>query len=277
MRTRNRVAVTVPLLLILLVASLSPALAQEATPAATPVAADPGSVGATGLDDPYYPAMGNGGYDVEHYALDFDIDIAAGSLNAATATISAHATQDLSEFSLDFRGPEITYVAVDGTDAPYRRDQDKLIVTPEHQIAAGDPFTVEVRYHGTPDGGSDVLVRGWWATPTAVFLVGEPTGSEVLFPVNGHPRDKASYTISITVPKPNAAVANGTLTEVRTSASTVTYVWDAPDPMASYLVTLHAGPLTVERQTGPNNLPIINVFPPRLARRTGTNSPGCRR
>lgn len=257
MHLRHRIAMSGSLLLILLLATLLPALAQEATPVS-----NGHTVGAASIGDPYFPEMGNSGYDVDHYDLDFDIDIEAGSLNAATATISAHATQDLSAFSLDFRGPEIDRVTVNGTEASYDRDNGKLFIEAAELIPAGDPFTVEVSYHGTPDGGDDLLTSGWRTTPTSVYLLGEPSGSEVLFPVNGHPLDKAAYTIRITVPKPNAAVANGTLAGVERDGSTTTYIWDAPDPMASYLVTLHAGPLTVQRQTGPGELPIINVFPP---------------
>jgi aminopeptidase N len=173
----------------------------------------------------------------------------------------------LSEFSLDFRGPEIDQVRLDGTTADYRREAGKLIIAPGTLIEAGATFTVSVTYHGEPDGGSDPLVRGWWRTEDSVFVLGEPTGSEVWFPVNGHPLDKASYTFSITVPKPYAVVANGTLVGVEPGEASSTYTWDAPDPMASYLVTFHAGPLVVERQTGPDGPPIVNSYPPDVTDR----------
>jgi aminopeptidase N len=131
-------------------------------------------------------------------------------------------------------------------------------------IETGQPFTIAVTYHGTPEIGSNPLTRGWWTTDDAIFVLGEPSGADVWYPVNGHPLDKAAYTIRLTVPKPYAAVANGTMVDVESSETTTTYTWDAPDPMASYLVTFHAGPLVVERQTGPDGLPILNAYPPNV-------------
>ncbi|MDQ3657485.1 MAG: M1 family metallopeptidase [Chloroflexota bacterium] len=257
----RRGSVLFVLLSFMLVVSLLPVTAQDATPEATPLSP---TAGALGIGDPYYPMLGNGGYDATHYTLDLDLDIEAGRIKTATATIEAVATQDLSRFSLDFRGPEIDQVLVNGAAAAYERADGKLIVESSQLIDSGAPFAVDVTYHGTSDGGSDALTRGWWTTDNSIFVVGEPTGSEVWFPVNGHPLDKAPYTMRITVPKPYAAVANGTLIDVESTERTSTYTWDAPDPMASYLVTFHAGPLVVERQTGPRGLPIINAYPPNI-------------
>ena len=63
------------------------------------------SPGAPGIGDPYYPLLGNGGYDAIHYTIDLDLDVEAGAIVDATTTIDAVATQDLSTFNLDFRGP----------------------------------------------------------------------------------------------------------------------------------------------------------------------------
>lgn len=251
----------IPLIFACVMLSAAPGLAQEATPAATPIDA---TVGAASIGDPYYPTLGNGGFQVEQYTLDLDLDVDAGAINTATATLDAVADQDLSSFSLDYRGPNIDRVLVNGAEAAHSRDGGKLVIEPGQLIAAGAPFTVAVTYHGIPAGGGDMFARGWWTTESSIFTFGEPSGSEVWYPVNGHPFDKASYTFNITVPKPYAAVANGQLTDVTSTAATTTYTWEAPDPMASYLVTFHAGPLVVERQTGPDGLPIVNAFPPNI-------------
>ncbi|MDQ3695111.1 MAG: M1 family metallopeptidase [Chloroflexota bacterium] len=241
--------------------SVTPGLAQDATPVATPVSP---TAGASGIGDPYYPELGNGGYQVEHYTLDLDLDIDAGSINTATATLDAVAWQDLTLFNLDYRGPEIDQVTVNGAAAEFSREDQELVIEPAQLLEAGASFTVAVTYHGMPGGGDTMFTRGWWTTESSIFALGEPTGSEAWYPVNGHPLDKASYTMRLTVPKPYAAVANGTLTDVTSTATTTTYTWEAPDEMASYLVTFHAGPLVVERQTGPDDLPIINAYPPNV-------------
>ena len=44
--------------------------------------------GAPSLDDPFYPSMGNGGYDALHYTLDLTVDVPSNTL-AGTSTMRA--------------------------------------------------------------------------------------------------------------------------------------------------------------------------------------------
>jgi aminopeptidase N len=243
-----------------------------ATPAgATPISGEP-SPGAAGIGDPYYPLLGNGGYDAIHYTIDLDLDVEAGSILDATATIDAVATQDLSAFNFDFRGPEIDAITVDGVPADWRRAGGELTITPARPLSAGDPFRVDVRYQGTPEiDEDDRFERGWWTTQRSVFTLGEPAGSDVWYPVNGHPRDKATYTLVITVPEPYDVVANGRLESVTRASgaagnpSTVTYTWENGEPTASYLVMFHAADLDVTFDEGPNGITLIEAFPPDLS------------
>ncbi len=101
---------------------------------------------------------------------------------------------------------------------------------------------------------------GWWSGREMLFVAGEPAGAESWFPVNGHPADKALYTLRLTVPEPYAVVANGTLAETIDTENGTTTVWESRDPMASYLVTLHAGRLDIDVREGPDGLPIRTAF-----------------
>ena len=243
-----------------------------ATPAgATPIPGEP-SPGAAGIGDPYFPLLGNGGYDAIHYTIELDLDVEDGSILAATTTIDAIATQDLSTFNFDFRGPEIDAITIDGVPADWTRDRGELTVTPARPISAGDPFRAEVRYHGTPEiDEDDRFERGWWTTERSVFTVGEPTGSDVWYPVNGHPRDKATYTLIITVPEPYEVVANGRRDSVARASgtadnpSTTTFTWENREPTASYLVMFHAADLDVAFDEGPGGITLIEAFPPDLS------------
>jgi aminopeptidase N len=245
---------------------------RPATPivAATPIPGVP-SPGAAGIGDPYYPLLGNGGYDAIHYTIDLDLDIGAGAIVDATTTIDAVAVQDLSAFNLDFRGPQIDAITVDGAPADWTRDGGELTIRPARPLPAGEPFQTEVRYHGTPEiDEDDRFERGWWTTDRSIFAVGEPAGSDVWYPVNGHPRDKATYTLAITVPEPYEVVSNGLLDSVARSTgaagnpSTITYTWDNQEPTASYLVMFHAAELDVSLGEGPGGITLIEAFPPDL-------------
>jgi len=254
---------------------MAPAISGAQSPA-TPVAATPipgvPSPGAPGIGDPYYPLLGNGGYDAIHYTIDLDLDVEAGSIVDATTTIDALATQDLSAFNLDFRGPQIDAVTVDGAPAGWKRDGGELTITPARPLPAGEPFQTAVRYHGTPEiDEDDRFERGWWTTDHSIFAVGEPAGSDVWYPVNGHPRDKATYTLAITVPEPYEVVANGLLKSIARSTgaagnpSTATYTWDHEEPTASYLVMFHAAELDVTFDKGPGGITLIDAFPSDLS------------
>jgi aminopeptidase N len=261
--------------LVTLVAATTPASTSAQSPATPTMAATPipgvPSPGAAGIGDPYFPLLGNGGYDAVHYTIDLDLDVEAGAIRDATTTIDAVATQDLSTFNLDFRGPQIDVVAVDGVPADWTRDGGELTITPARPLPAGELFQTEVRYHGTPDiDEEDRFERGWWTTSNSVFAVGEPAGSDVWYPVNGHPRDKATYTLAITVPEPYEVVSNGLLDAVARSTgagdnpSTITYTWDNQEPTASYLVMFHAAELDVTFGEGPGGITLIEAFPPDL-------------
>lgn len=245
---------------------------QSATPVISPIAGS-FTPGAAGIGDAYFPLLGNGGYDVEHYDIALDLDVEDGSINSATTTIDAVATQNLSAFNLDFRGPEIDSITVNGESAEYARDGGELTVTPAVPIADSEPFQTAVTYHGRPDGGDDRFQKGWWTTEHSIFTVGEPAGSDVWYPVNGHPLDKATYTITVTVPDEYNVVANGRLAQlahadaVAGRTSTNTYTWVNDEPTASYLVTFHAGLFDTETMEGPGGITLIEAFPADLPRR----------
>jgi hypothetical protein len=129
--------------------------AQDGTPA--PAACTAGS---SGIGDPYFPLMGNSGYDVQHYDLDLELDVAAGSIVAGRAAIDALALVDLCALNLDFRGLAIDALTVDGQPEAFSRRGGELTVTLPATIAAGTPFTMEVVYHGTPQGEPAPTVGG---------------------------------------------------------------------------------------------------------------------
>ena len=116
--------------------------------AGTPASAQPAGpvVGAASGGDPYFPAAGNGGYDVKVYDLDLTYDPPTRALTAR-ATIAATATQALSRFNLDLRGLTVDKVAVNGTPATFVAQDGELVVTPRQPLQARLPFVTVVDYH----------------------------------------------------------------------------------------------------------------------------------
>src|SRR3954451_4633157 len=105
--------------------------------------------GAAGVGDPYFPTLGNGGYDVRHYGLDLSYDPSRRWLSG-TATITATATQALSRFDLDLSGMNVHGVQVNGRAAAWTRSGEELRITPSAGLPKGGGFTVKVAYDGSP-------------------------------------------------------------------------------------------------------------------------------
>ena len=225
--------------------------------------------GAPSAGDAYFPDLGNGGYDVTHYALNLTVDPPSNHVDGI-ATITATATQDLSRFDLDLLGLEVYTLKVDGNDAPFTRDGSELVITPAKPLPTGANFTITVLYRGSPEPRSTkslAVAVGWIATGEGSYVLNEPEGASTWFPVNDHPSDKATYTFHLTVPTGTTAVANGDLvtqTHSRDGTHTI-FTYEETAPMASYLAQVAIGDYQIETSDGPNGVKIRNVFASPLA------------
>jgi hypothetical protein len=244
------------------------ALPSLATPRSQPTLTD---VGAPGLDDPIYPYLGNGGYDVTHYAITLAVEMDNDTISGAT-TIQAQAFQPLRRFNLDFLGLAIDAIHVNDDPVRYQRTGSELTVTPAMPLADGQAFTVTVTYHGqsTPITDDPAVPRaygpiGWLRLRPGLFVISEPSGAMSWYPGNNHPSDKATYTFTITVAKPYVVAANGLLVDERDHGATHTYVWSETKPMASYLATLVIAEFEVLTDVGPDGMPIRHYLPPAAA------------
>ncbi|MCS5734374.1 M1 family metallopeptidase [Herbiconiux daphne] len=289
-RRRTAVFAAIPLLVLALVASggVSPSAsyanaadcptgttAAPTLPPTTPPTTPPVDfeAGAAGIGDPYFPLDGNGGYDVQHYALDLAYDPETGVLSGTT-TITAVATQNLSAFNLDFDtravdGTDaiaIGGITVDGTAADWSlattqisavtaqpqvegsTDPDatpprtELTVIPTAGILSGSTITTAVTYEGVPVTIDDAFgLAGVIRTTDGAVIVGQPRVAATWFPSNDHPADKATFSTRMTVPAGLQVVGNGSLASQTTEGATTTWDWEMDEPMATYLATATVG------------------------------------
>lgn len=219
--------------------------------------------GASGLGDPYFPELGNGGYDVGHYHIDISVNPETAELEATT-TISATATETLGTFNLDFLGLEISELTVDGNAADHERSGPELRISPMGGIVAGEEFEVAVTYSGRPqliDLVSVGVEFGWIQTPEGIYVVAEPDGARTWFPGNDHPRDKATFSFEITVPQPFVAAANGELVEISEDGAVRTYRWEMDELMATYLATIVIGEYERVESEGPEDVLLRDYLP----------------
>lgn len=226
-----------------------------------------GVPGAEGVGDPYYPGLGNGGYDVAEYDLAVEWFPDDGSI-AGTATVELTATRDLSALNLDLVGLDVETISVDGTDTSFERDGRELTVQLPEVLADGDVATVVVEYAGVPETvriGTDLFGVGWQTDGRDAYVVSEPAGAATWFPANDHPTDKATFRFEITVPEGLEVVANGLRVSRDVTGDRVTWVYESSDLMATYLASVVIGDLTFDESIAPTGVPIRNAYPDRLA------------
>lgn len=218
------------------------------------------------IGDPFYPGIGNGGYDVQHYDLDLDVNLNTGSITAI-AVITAVATQDLSAFNLDFNGFTIQHILIDGLQVEYERSRAELTMIPNAPIENEQAFEVEIAYQGVPPNSQNpTFAEGWVQYGSGIYVASEPAGARNWYPVNDHPLDKATYTIAITVPEPYVAASNGRLIDTQFRRDgTRTYLWDNAEPTASYLVTVQIAEFAMQSYYTDDGLLIRNFFPVNIA------------
>jgi aminopeptidase N len=246
------------------------ALLALSTAAAASAAPTPGAPGA---GDPYFPQAGNGGIDVGDYALTLAYDPATQRLDG-TARLSVTATQDLSRFDLDLRGFALGQVTVDGAPAAVARDGQELQITPGRALRRGQSFTVVVPYSGIPQAvvDPDGSTEGWVVTDDGAAVVNEPQGSPAWYPVNDTPRDKATYTVAMTVPDGLTAVGNGSLVTPPVShGGRTTFTWRERFPMAPYLATITLGRFDVTTGQTPGGVPTYIAVDPSQASSAAAN------
>ncbi|MFE9632634.1 M1 family metallopeptidase [Streptomyces sp. NPDC006463] len=233
-----------------------------------PASAASSGPGAPGIGDPYYPASGNGGYDVSHYDLRLQYQPKTDLLEG-TATLLATAKQDLSRFNLDF-GLQVSEVRVNGTKAKFAASgSHELEVTPARPLARNTPLTVVVKYAGKP---SELKVDGWTAwqrTPDGGVAAQEPDSAVWWFPSNDHPLDKATFDISVNVPDGTQAISNGVLQSQTSRLGWTRYNWRSNKPQATYLATLAIGKFDITTDKTASGLPVLNAYSKDLGDNAG--------
>lgn len=142
--------------------------AEITIPAGQPVA------GADSLNDPNYPQMGNGDYDVLHYTINLTVDVANNQISDST-TLDAQATE-----------------------AIFSRQNDELIITPAAALVKGEKFAVTVSYSGNPQSIKDSAAFGepvGWFADAGVYVASEADGAMDWYPVINHPLNKATQVL----------------------------------------------------------------------------------
>jgi aminopeptidase N len=255
-------------------AEVAPATTEPKTTVVPPTSSTivlPDNIGGETIDDPYYPEVGNTGYDVVHYDLDLRLEIEGRDNLDGLASIEIITNAMLDQLSFDLVTLRVNNVSIDGLDVEHRQTDNKLRITPNSTLDANTSHVVEVAYGGAPDrlaSQTRIGPIGWFDIGSSTSVaIGEPTGARAWFPVNDHPSDKATYSFSLDVPDPLVGVANGELIETDVVDGRRRTRWNMPFPMASYLATVSVGDyaLISSDAAAETGVEVEDAVPQRLA------------
>jgi aminopeptidase N len=207
--------------------------------------------GAPSLNDPIFEWMGNGGYDAQDYNISLRFGTDKRSTSGVT-TMEALATQDLSQFNLDFGTMSVSSVTVNGAAARFQQGDPELVIVPAQPLKTGERFRVTVSYAGTPGSRSNPNEFGdrfWLLNNNTLTVVSQPSSMFMWSPVNEHPSDKATFTVALTAPKTDTAVVSGVLMgSVDNADGSRTTTFRLGTPTTTYVVMFSVGNYRLEEQ-----------------------------
>ncbi|MCC3766795.1 M1 family metallopeptidase [Streptomyces sp. UNOC14_S4] len=222
----------------------------------------------------YFPRHGSYGHRTLAYDLRLSYDPDTAWLDGH-ATIHAVANRCTRQVELDLARLTVSSAEIDGAPAAVRQRDGKAVLTVERALTEEQPFTVDIRYSGSPRPVRTPFGSiGWDRTGDdydGTVVASQPLGAPSWFPCNDRPDDKAAYTVTVVVPDGQHALANGTLHERRTlDDGSVSWTYHHPGPMASYLAAVYTGRFAHETHHADDNgspVPLRNAYPAHLADR----------
>lgn len=170
------------------------------------------------------------GYDALSYVLDLDFPLLSRRFSG-TVTMTAESLRDGLP-SMAVHGPymDILSVEVSGESAPWETQGHLIVVPLLKRPAAGETFTVRVRYEADPQ------YAGFFRNDTCAYTMSEPSSARYWFPCKDVPWDKATASVFATVPEGVFVASNGVLVDRTREDGTETFHWETELPIATYLI-----------------------------------------
>jgi aminopeptidase N len=187
--------------------------------------------------------------DVTDIDLDLEIFPSTGSISGAATLRIAALRGPLSSFDLDLVDLSVDSVRVGSSAGPSAYDGQHLQVVLASPVSAGDTIETTVHYHGVPSGG--LYFSSW-----NVYNLSEPTLARNWFPCHDVPWDRATSSVSVTLPDPWEAVSNGlSLGTTVPETGKTTYRWATAHTLPSYLISVNAADYSTVEDTH-NGIPL---------------------
>lgn len=208
---------------------------------------------------------GDESFDVTHYDLELDCNIARNRLNAK-AVLTCTARADLTAFELDLHGLHVAKVSIDvGQVGKVTHKNGRLKIKIAKKIPADKRFVVTIKYAGKPTGVPGIFgPAGWEELTDGILVTAQPYGAASWFPCNDRPDNKASYRVRLRYAGSYWAAMTGALVSHEERGGTHRWCYEQAEPMAPYLAALHIGPGMLEPIASTSAVPMEIVHPPMV-------------
>jgi aminopeptidase N len=175
-----------------------------------------------------------------HYLVNITLNDQLSEITSASARIYLTIVKPTREIDIDFGDLSVDRVTLNGSSYTFLRKNGKLHFDLPYAASPGDPYIIEVFYHGKPKDGL-ILTMDKDGKPAAV---GDnwPDRVHHWIPVLDHPSAKATVTFNITAPAGQEVVANGRLDHVETAANGQrTWTFSEGVPIPPYCMIIGVG------------------------------------
>ncbi|WP_267348291.1 M1 family aminopeptidase [Sphingomonas sp. GM_Shp_2] len=188
---------------------------------------------------------------------DLALDVTAADRATGTVTTSFQRRANSGDLVLDFRGPLLSDVMVNGRPLAADTRRDGHLVLPQRLLRTGRN-RLSARFETPIAAAGAAIIRFHDDTDdqTYLYTLLVPSDANLLFPCFDQPDLKARFRWHLTTPADWTAIANGALETKTTTGSATRWQFAETQPISTYLAAFSAGPWTHWTSAPPNEQPI---------------------
>ena len=174
---------------------------------------------------------------------DLTLDVTAADHASGTVAITFDRRVDSGDLVLDFRGPLLADLVVNGAAVHALIRRDGHLTLPQRLLKAG-ANTVSASF-ATPiaaSGAAIISAHDEKDGQTYLYTLLVPSDASLLFPCFDQPDLKARFRWRLTAPAAWTVLTNGALDKREPNGSTTRWIFEETKPISTYLAAFAAGP-----------------------------------
>jgi aminopeptidase N len=183
--------------------------------------------------------------DVVHYDIELDIDVTNESISGVVTAKMVALETGITQIDLDLlSNMNVAGVREALTPIVFNHSNDMLSMSLGQSYPIGDTISLEITYNGMPAvlnseiGVSSFSFDTHDGDEVSIYTLSEPFYARSWWPCKDIPGDKATMTMSVTVPDTLVVASNGKLVNEVALGGRKRFDWVESWPIATYLVSL---------------------------------------